>query len=162
MSGFHHQPHKRNHMWIWEHANMKSKARIDHIQMRKKWVNSLKKCRACSSVEIDSDHPIVTVNIFLCFPRSLLFFELLNYNNTQLKLVIDSLLLMIMSILRPFKMKMTILSKSWTTPIDLLFLKKDAREKNGLAKTMTISCLKKKKPKESLEITEMIINTYLS
>ena len=31
--------------------------------MRKKWANSLRKCRAYSNVEIDSDHCIVTANI---------------------------------------------------------------------------------------------------
>ena len=63
ISAFHRQPHKRNHMWTWEHPNVRSKAQIDHILIRKKWINSLSKCRAYSSVKIDLDHRIVTANI---------------------------------------------------------------------------------------------------
>ena len=63
ISCFHRQPHKRNHMWTWEHPNMRNKAQIDHILVRKKWANSVRKCRAYSSVEIDSDHRMVTANI---------------------------------------------------------------------------------------------------
>ena len=35
ISTFHRQLHKRNHSLTWEHPNMKSKAQIDHILMRK-------------------------------------------------------------------------------------------------------------------------------
>ena len=62
ISAFHCQSHKRNHMWIWEHRNMRTKVQIDHILMRKKWANSRRKYRAYSSVEIDLDDSIVTAN----------------------------------------------------------------------------------------------------
>ena len=38
-------------------------AQRDQILIRKKWANSLRKCRAYSSVEIDSDYRIVTAKI---------------------------------------------------------------------------------------------------
>ena len=63
ISAFQFQPSRRNHMWTWEHPNMRSKAQIDQILMCKKWANTLRKCRAYFSVEIDSDHYIVTANI---------------------------------------------------------------------------------------------------
>ena len=50
-------------MWTWEQPNMRSKAQIDYILMRKKWGTISLKCRAYSSVGIDSDHRIVTANI---------------------------------------------------------------------------------------------------
>ena len=42
---------------------MRSKAQIYHILMRKTCTNSLRKCKAYSSLEIDLDHRIVTPNI---------------------------------------------------------------------------------------------------
>ena len=38
-----------------------SKSQLDHIIINSKWVNSLRNCRAYSSVEIDSDHRIVSI-----------------------------------------------------------------------------------------------------
>ena len=63
ISAFHCQSHKRNHMWIWVHRNMRTK-----VQNR---ANSLRKYRAYSSVEIDLDDHIVTANfkISLRTPR---------------------------------------------------------------------------------------------
>ena len=90
--------------------------------MRKKWGAISLKCRAYSSVGIDSDHRIVTANIKISLrtPRKQskssisdpLFYLLQNYNNdTHLKLVIDLLLLMRISILHPFRIDMTKLLK---------------------------------------------------
>ena len=58
-SALHKQPHKRCHMWTWQHPNG-AKAQLDHVLMRRRWINSLRNCRAYSSIEIDSDHRIVS------------------------------------------------------------------------------------------------------
>ena len=58
-SAFQRQPHKRCHMWSCQHPDG-AKAQLDHILMRRRWANSLRNCRSYSSIEIDSDHRIVT------------------------------------------------------------------------------------------------------
>ena len=46
ISAFHCQPRKKNHIWTREHPNMRrSKAKIDHILIRNKWINSLNKLK---------------------------------------------------------------------------------------------------------------------
>ena len=39
------------------------RAQLDHILSRSKWVNSIRNCRAYFSVELDSDHRIVTATM---------------------------------------------------------------------------------------------------
>ena len=53
------QPHPDRHKWSWQHPNG-NKAQLDHIVLRGKWINSLRNCRCYDTVEIDSDHRIVT------------------------------------------------------------------------------------------------------
>ena len=60
------QPHPSRHKWTWQHPNGK-KAQMDHVIIRGKWINSLQNCRSYSTVEIDSDHRIVTARIKLSF-----------------------------------------------------------------------------------------------
>ena len=50
-------------MWTWEHPDGVHRAQIDHILLRGKWKNSIRKCRAYSSVELGSDHRIVTAKL---------------------------------------------------------------------------------------------------
>ena len=63
ISAFYRQPHKNNHMWTWEHPDDIHKAQVDHILLGGKWRNSIRKCRAYSTVDLDSDHRIVTANL---------------------------------------------------------------------------------------------------
>ena len=50
-------------MWTWEHPDGVHRAQIDHILLRGKWKNSIRKCRAYSSVELGSDYRIVTAKL---------------------------------------------------------------------------------------------------
>ena len=59
-------PHPKNRLWTWMHPKG-TKAQIDHILISCKWANSLRNCRSYSSVELDSDHRIVTATIKLSF-----------------------------------------------------------------------------------------------
>ena len=55
-------PHPKRRLWTWTHPGGHN-AQIDHILIRSKWLNSLRNCRSYSSVELDSDHRIVTATI---------------------------------------------------------------------------------------------------
>ena len=46
--------------WTWMHP-AGSKHQLDHILINSKWVNSIRNCRAYNTVELDSDHSIVTI-----------------------------------------------------------------------------------------------------
>ena len=48
-------------MWAWEQPDGIHRVQIDHILLRGKWRNSIRKCRAYSIA--DSDHRIVTANL---------------------------------------------------------------------------------------------------
>ncbi|KAI8514995.1 hypothetical protein Bbelb_075860 [Branchiostoma belcheri] len=52
------QPSKR--LWTWMHPGG-STQQLDHILINGKWLNSLRNCRAYNSVELDSDHRILSV-----------------------------------------------------------------------------------------------------
>ena len=54
------QPHSR--MWTWSHP-AGSKYQLDHILINGKWVNSLRNCRAYNTVELDSDHRILSIRL---------------------------------------------------------------------------------------------------
>ena len=60
------QPHPNRHQWTWKHPNG-HKAQLDHVLIRGKWINSLRNCRSYNTVEIDSDHRIVTARIKISF-----------------------------------------------------------------------------------------------
>lgn len=49
-------------MWTWKHPTG-SMTLIDHILINSKWTNSLRNCRAHNSVELDSDHRILSAKI---------------------------------------------------------------------------------------------------
>ena len=53
-------PQPRGRMWTWTHP-AGSLHQLDHILINSKWVNSLRNCRAYNSVELDSDHRIVSI-----------------------------------------------------------------------------------------------------
>ena len=55
-------PQPRSRLWTWMHPNG-SKHQLDHILINSKWVNSLRNCRAYNSVELDSDHRIVSIDL---------------------------------------------------------------------------------------------------
>ena len=58
--------HPDRHKWSWQHPNG-SKAQLDHVILRGKWINSLRNCRCYNTVEIDSDHRIVTATVKFSF-----------------------------------------------------------------------------------------------
>jgi hypothetical protein len=51
----------RGRIWTWEHSNGRSKAQLDHILINGKWLNSIKNARAYDTVELNSDHRILSV-----------------------------------------------------------------------------------------------------
>ena len=53
-------PQPRKRLWTWMHPGG-STHQLDHILINSKWVNSLRNCRAFNSVELDSDHRILSV-----------------------------------------------------------------------------------------------------
>ena len=57
-------PHPHGTLWTWSHpAGLKHQ--LDHILINSKWVNSLCNCRAYNSVELNSDHRIVSIQFDL-------------------------------------------------------------------------------------------------
>lgn len=52
-------PQPRCRQWTWTHP-AGSKQQLDHILINSKWTNSLRNCRAYNTVELDSDHRIVS------------------------------------------------------------------------------------------------------
>ena len=58
------RPQPSGRQWTWEHAEG-SKSQLDHIMLRGKWINSLQSCRAYSTVELDSDHRMLTARLKL-------------------------------------------------------------------------------------------------
>ena len=45
------KPHKPTHQWTWQHPNG-SKAQLDHILIKGKWINSLRDCRSYLNEDI--------------------------------------------------------------------------------------------------------------
>ena len=67
----------RNKLWTFEYPTG-SKAQLDYILVRRKWINSVRNCRAySSSCSVLSDHRIVSANI----SQSPLFKETLSESN---------------------------------------------------------------------------------
>jgi hypothetical protein len=60
----HRFPQPKGRQWTWSHPSG-SRAQIDHILIRAKWLNSLRNCRSYATVELDSDHRIVTATVKL-------------------------------------------------------------------------------------------------
>ena len=60
------QPCRRQ--WTWKHPH-ESKAHLDYILVNTKWVTSITNCRAFDSVELDSDHRIVSANFRIRFRK---------------------------------------------------------------------------------------------
>ena len=59
-----HFPHPKRRLWTWRHPNG-APAQLHHILINAKWFNSLRNCRAYSTVNVESDHRIVTAVIKL-------------------------------------------------------------------------------------------------
>ena len=55
-------PQPKHRQWTWMHPSG-SMHQIDHILINSKWSNSLRNCRSYSSVELDSDHRIVSIHL---------------------------------------------------------------------------------------------------
>ena len=55
-------PHPHGRLWTWSHP-AGSKHKLDHILINSKWVNSLRNCQAYNSVELNSDHRIVSIHL---------------------------------------------------------------------------------------------------
>ena len=54
--------HPDRHKWSWQHPNG-NKAQLNHVILRGKWINSLRNYHCYNTVEIDSDHRIVTATV---------------------------------------------------------------------------------------------------
>ena len=57
-----HFPQPVSRLWTWKHPTG-THAQLDHILISRKWRNSLKNCRAYNTVELDSDHRILSATI---------------------------------------------------------------------------------------------------
>ena len=55
-------PLPRNHLWTWTHPSG-STHQLDHIVINSKWVNPPRNCWGYNSVELDSDHCIVSIRL---------------------------------------------------------------------------------------------------
>ena len=55
-------PHPRHRLWTWMHPSG-STHQLDHILINNKLKNSLRNCRAYNSVDLDSDHRIVSIRL---------------------------------------------------------------------------------------------------
>jgi hypothetical protein len=62
-------PQPLSRQWTWEHPNG-SRAQLDHILICGKWLNSARNCRAYNTVEVDSDHRILTARFKLSLRTS--------------------------------------------------------------------------------------------
>ena len=60
------KPHPDRHKCSWQHPNG-NKAQSDHVILRGKWINSLHNCCCYNTVEIDSNHCIVTATMKFSF-----------------------------------------------------------------------------------------------
>ena len=58
--------HPDRRKWSWQHPNG-NKAQLDHVILRGIWINSICNCRCYNTVEIDSDHGIVTATVKFSF-----------------------------------------------------------------------------------------------
>ena len=58
------QPSKR--LWTWMHPQG-SVYQLDHILIRSKWVRSVTNCRVYNSLELDSDHRVLSANLQIRF-----------------------------------------------------------------------------------------------
>jgi len=56
-------PQPKSRSWTWSHPNGKSKAQLDHILINGKWLNSIRNVRAYNTVELNSDHRIVSAKL---------------------------------------------------------------------------------------------------
>ena len=65
-------PHPKSGLWTWQHSKNRNKdhenrAQLDHILINGKWLNSVKNVRAYNSVEVGSDHRILSARIKISF-----------------------------------------------------------------------------------------------
>lgn len=98
--------HNRQRLWTWEHPDQTEKenqpkrynfAQLDHVLINSKWVNSLRNCRAYSSINLESDHRIVCTKLTislrtqqkLACKRLKFHCELLKDEATQIKYNIE-------------------------------------------------------------------------
>ena len=63
-------PYRIGRRWTWRHA-LGTKAQLDHILIRSKWVNSLRNCRVYSSLDLGSDHRMVSASFRLSLRNSI-------------------------------------------------------------------------------------------
>ena len=62
-------PQPRDRLWTWPHP-AGSVHQLDHILINSKWVNSLRNCRAYNSVELNSDHRILSITLSISLRTS--------------------------------------------------------------------------------------------
>ena len=59
-------PQRKGRLWCWEHSGG-TRAQLDHILICKKWANSITNCRAYNTLELDSDHRVITESFTISF-----------------------------------------------------------------------------------------------
>ena len=59
-------PQPKHKQWTWKHPTG-TKAQLDHILINAKWTRSITNCRAYNSIELGSDHRVVTANFKIRF-----------------------------------------------------------------------------------------------
>ena len=60
-------PQPRKRLWTWRHPAGSSLAQLDHILISAKWIRSVTNCRAYNSLEIDSDHRVLSAHLRIRF-----------------------------------------------------------------------------------------------
>ena len=50
-------------LWTWTHPGGNHRAQLDHILVNSKWINSVRNCRAYSTVNVQSDHRILCCSL---------------------------------------------------------------------------------------------------
>lgn len=56
-------PQPKSRSWTWLHPNGQSKVQLDHILINGTWLNSVRNVRAYNTVELNSDHRIMSARI---------------------------------------------------------------------------------------------------
>ena len=59
-------PQRKGRLWSWEHSGG-TRAQLDYILICKKWANSITNCRAYNTLELDSDHRVITARFRISF-----------------------------------------------------------------------------------------------
>ena len=77
------KPHPNRHKWSRQHPNG-NKVQLDYVILTRKWINSLQNRPCYNTVEIDSDHHILTVTVKFSFRATKNTSNISMYNNKSI------------------------------------------------------------------------------